>query len=57
MDDIKRYNINLKQKEKYKNNAEYRLKKQQNAKKYYEKKKFGTFEITFSNNTKKIYFE
>lgn len=56
MDD-KKLKFNEKQRLKYQNNLDFRKKKQESARKYYQNKKYGNFEITFSNNTKKIYFE
>ena len=57
MDDNKKKNLNLKQKERYNNDIHYRKKKQENAKKYYEKKKLGSFEVSFSNEPKILYFK
>lgn len=51
-----RIKINEKQRLKYQNNQEFRKKKQELARKYYQKKKYGNFEITFSNEPKKISF-
>lgn len=53
----RKHKSNIKQKERYNNDPEYRKKKQNNARKYYEKHKYGNFEITFSNETKKISFQ
>ena len=73
MDENKRKNNNEKQRIKYQNNQDFRKRKQELArftikiknmdrktgisKIYYQNKKYGNFEIGFSNETKKIYFE
>lgn len=55
--DEKRIKINEKQRIKYQNNLDFRKKKQELARRYYQNKKYGNFEIIFSNETKKIYFQ
>ena len=62
MDDKKQKKIlfNKKQRDKYNNNIEYRNKKKEQARNYYENRKYNYKEgsvIAFSNETKKIYFE
>lgn len=52
----KKIQVNRKQKERYNKDIEYRKKKQDNARKYYENKKIPNFEITFSFEPKKISF-
>ena len=52
--------FNKKQRDKYNNNLEYRNKKKEQARNYYENRKYNYKEgsvISFSNETKKIYFE
>lgn len=59
MDD-KKILFNKKQRYKYNNDLEYRNKKKTQAKQYYENRKYNYNEgpiITFSNETKKLYFE
>lgn len=53
----RKYKSNIKQKERYNNDPEYRKKKQNNARKYYEKHKYGNFEITFNDEPKKLSFQ
>lgn len=55
--DEKKLTFNEKQRLKYQNNLEFRQKKQQLARQYYQNKKYGDFQITFSNEIKKISFE
>ena len=57
MDENKRKNNNEKQRIKYQNNQDFRKRKQELARLYYQNKKYGNFEIGLSNETKKIYFE
>lgn len=52
-----RNKINEKQRIKYQNNLEFRKKKQELARRYYQNKKFGSFEIVFSNESKILYFQ
>ena len=56
MDD-KKLKFNEKQRYKYQTNLDFRKKKQELARQYYQNKKYGSFEIIFSNETKKISFE
>ena len=52
--------FNKKQRDKYNNNLEYRNKKKEQARNYYENRKYNYKEgsvISFSTETKKIYFE
>ena len=49
--------FNEKQRLKYHNNLEFRKKKQELAREYYQKKKYGSFEVIFSNETKIISFQ
>jgi len=51
-----RNKINEKQRMKYQNNLDFRKKKQELARRYYQNKKYGNFEINFSHETKKISF-
>lgn len=55
--DEKKMDFNEKQRLKYQNNLEFRQKKQQLARQYYQNKKYGNFEITFSNEPKKLSFQ
>lgn len=55
--ETKKLTFNEKQRLKYHNNLEFRQKKQQLARQYYQNKKWGNFEITFSNETKKLSFK
>ena len=57
MEDSKRNKINEKQRLKYQNNLDFRKRKQELARKYYQTKKYGSFEITISNEPKKICFQ
>lgn len=54
--DNKKLTFNEKQRLKYQNNLEFRKKKQELARAYYQNKKYGNFEIIFSHETKKISF-
>ena len=54
--DKKKLTFNEKQRLKYHNNLDFRKKKQELARQYYQNKKYGDFEITFSNETKIISF-
>lgn len=55
--DNKKLTFNEKQRLKYQNNLDFRKKKQELARQYYQNKKYGSFEISFSNETKILYFQ
>jgi hypothetical protein len=53
----KRNKINEKQRLKYQNDEDFRKRKQELARKYYQHKKYGSFIILFSNEQKIISFD
>lgn len=55
--DTKKLTFNEKQRIKYQNNLEFRKKKQELARQYYQNKKYGNFQIIFCDEPKKLYFE
>tara|TARA_B100000497_G_C7623322_1_gene374538 strand:- start:136 stop:306 length:171 start_codon:yes stop_codon:yes gene_type:complete len=55
--ETKKLTFNEKQRLKYQNNLEFRKKKQELARQYYQNKKYGNFEITISNEIKKLSFQ
>lgn len=53
----KRNKINEKQRLKYQNDEEFRKRKQELARKYYQHKKYGSFTISFSTEQKILSFD